>query len=78
MVVREMIATARERIAKFREAEKMVGARGGAERQRERASSTHSAPPASLESTLGDGYVELWEGDFCPFFHAPVLKRGGI
>ena len=37
-----MIATARERIAKFREAEKMVGARGGAERQRERgASSTH-------------------------------------
>ena len=42
MVVREMIATARERIAKFREAEKMVGARGGAERQRERgASSTH-------------------------------------
>ena len=30
-----MIATARERIAKLREAEKMVGARGGAERQRE-------------------------------------------
>ena len=40
MVVREMIATARERIAKFREAEKMVGARGGAERQRERGASS--------------------------------------
>ena len=38
-----MIATARERIAKLREAEKMVGARGGAERQRERGarSATH-------------------------------------
>ena len=35
MVVRERIATARERIAKLREAEKMVGVRGGAERQRE-------------------------------------------
>ena len=42
MVVREMIATARERIAKLREAEKMVGACGGAERQREQgASRTH-------------------------------------
>ena len=42
MVVREMIATARERIAKLREAKKMVGARGGAERQREQgASRTH-------------------------------------
>ena len=30
-----MIATARERIAKLRKAEKMVGVRGGAERQRE-------------------------------------------
>ena len=29
-------------------------------------------------TTLGDGYVELWEGDFCPFFHAPMLKRGGM
>ena len=37
-----MIATARERIAKLREAEKMVGACGGAERQREQgASRTH-------------------------------------
>ena len=51
MVVREMIATARERIAKFREAEKMVGARGGAERQRERgASSTHLKEAAGTVS----------------------------
>ena len=51
MVVREMIATARERIAKFREAEKMVGARGGAERQRERgASSTHIQEAAGTVS----------------------------
>ena len=42
MVVREMIATARERIAKFREAEKMVGARGGAERQREQEAAAHA------------------------------------
>ena len=46
-----MIATARERIAKFREAEKMVGARGGAERQRERgASSTHIQEAAGTVS----------------------------
>ena len=52
MVVREMIATARERIAKFREAEKMVGARGGAERQRERgASSTHIKEAAGTVAT---------------------------
>ena len=42
MVVREMIATARERIAKLREAEKMVGARGGAERQREQEAAAHA------------------------------------
>ena len=35
MVVREMIATARERIAKLREAEKMVGARGGGSASKE-------------------------------------------
>ena len=28
--------------------------------------------------TLGDGYVELWEGDFPPVFYAPMLKRGGM
>ena len=52
MVVREMIATARERIAKLREqAKKMVGARGGAERQRERgASSTHIQEAAGTVS----------------------------
>ena len=33
-----MIAKARNRIAKFREAKRMVGARGGAERQREQRS----------------------------------------
>ena len=38
MVVRERIAKARERIAKLREAKRMVGARGGAERQREQRS----------------------------------------
>ena len=46
-----MIATARERIAKLREAEKMVGARGGAERQRERgASRTHLKDAAGTVS----------------------------
>ena len=51
MVVREMIGTARERIAKFREAKKMVGARGGAERQRERGSSrTHLKDAAGTVS----------------------------
>jgi hypothetical protein len=42
MVVRERIATARERIAKLREAEKMVGVRGGAERQREQEAAAHA------------------------------------
>ena len=42
MVVRERIATARERIAKLRKAEKMVGVRGGAERQREQEAAAHA------------------------------------
>ena len=51
MVVREMIATARERIAKLREAKRMVGARGGAQRQRERgASRTHLKEAAGTVS----------------------------
>ena len=37
-----MIATARERIAKLREAEKMVGVRGGAERQRGKKPAAHA------------------------------------
>ena len=37
-----MIATARERIAKLRKAEKMVGVRGGAERQREQEAAAHA------------------------------------
>ena len=58
-----MIGTARERIAKFREAEKMVGARGGAERQpwrqRERgASRTHLKDAAG---TLSVGR-HAWHG----------------
>ena len=57
MVVREMIATARERIAKFREAEKMVGARGGAERQRERGASTqqHASRTFKAAGTVSVG-----------------------
>ena len=61
MVVREMIATARERIAKLREAKKMVGARGGAEtrRQRERgASRTHLKEAAR---TVSVGFAP-WHG----------------
>ena len=54
-----MIGTARERIAKLREAKKMVGARGGAERQRERgASRTHLKDAAG---TLSVGR-HAWHG----------------
>ena len=49
-----MIATARERIAKLREAEKMVGARGGAERQREQGA---AAQHIQGGSTRGVGWL---------------------
>ena len=49
-----MIATARERIAKLREAEKMVGARGGAERQREQGA---AAQHIERGSTHGVGWL---------------------
>ena len=42
MVVRERITTARERITKLGKVEKMVGVRGGAERQREQEAAAHT------------------------------------
>jgi hypothetical protein len=54
MVVREMIAKARERIAKLLEAKRMVGARGGAERQREQGA---AAQHIQAGSTRGVGWL---------------------
>jgi hypothetical protein len=51
-----MIATARERIAKLREAEKMVGARGGAERQREQGAAAQQ-PTHSRRQQRGVGWL---------------------
>ena len=59
MVVREMIATARERIAKLREAEKMVGARGGAERQREQGAAAQHIQGGSTAASFG---FATWHG----------------
>ena len=58
MVVREMIATARERIAKLREAKRMVGARGGAERQREQGAAAQHIQGGS--SAVSVGFPLLW------------------
>ena len=63
MVVREMIAKARERIAKLREAKRMVGARGGAERQREQRSQqrTHLQVSKQLQGVVSVGFA-TWHG----------------
>lgn len=61
-----MIATARERIAKLREAEKMVGVRGGAERQREQEAAAHAHLKERGTVSFGLRHVEWTLNLFAP------------
>ena len=70
-----MIATAGERIAKLREAKRMVGARGGAERQRERGAAAQHIQGGSRH---GVGWLRHVAASGCKIrsFYGTILHLG--